>query len=183
MVNAPHVARGPAKAGTNHQGESPRCLKGRGWKTAVEGRSCSWQTKWPWFQRCPSAPRGDGIPQGTGCSGSFARGARRPFHPAGRRRTDREALGLGWAGTRPRARAPGALRDGLFHRGQRAVSRERFRRAPGPLAPYDAFPPRFHGFPRFRPQPPAGRSEKRLLPRLWSPPMTIRAARRNTSVY
>lgn len=69
MVNAPHAARGPAKAGTNHQGESPRCLKGRGWKTAVEGRSCSWQTKWPWFQRCPSAPRGDRIPQGTGCSG------------------------------------------------------------------------------------------------------------------
>lgn len=114
MVNAPHAARGPAKAGTNHQGESPRCLKGRGWKTAVEGRSCSWQTKWPWFQRCPSAPRGDGIPQGTGCSGSFARGARRPFHPAGRRRTDREALGLGWAGTRPRARAPGPCGTGFF---------------------------------------------------------------------
>lgn len=183
MVNAPHVARGPAKAGTNHQGESPRCLKGRGWKTAVEGRSCSWQTKWPWFQRCPSAPPGGRDPAGNRMLGQLRSRGALPL-PSRRPQAHRpRGVGPGLGGdetTRPR---PWALRDGLFHRGQRAVSRERFRRALGPLAPYDAFPPRFHEFPRFRPQPPAGRSEKRLLPRLWSPPMTLRAARRNTSVY
>lgn len=121
MVNAPHAAQGPAKAGTNHQGESPRCLKGRGWKTAVEGRSCSWQTKWPWFQRCPSAPRGDGIPQGTGCSG-FA-----PSIPqaAGAQTARRWA----WAG-RGRDHAPAPLGPA-----GRASSQGPTRRQPGTFPP------------------------------------------------